>query len=147
MKPEVTRVLNGLAETVTDSLGPELATPFARTNAFTTARLMRIAAHEFDRAAARLVEENDAIRALLAEGTRVVDEDALKARCLALAAEVPVRNYRVSTLQAENDLLKAALIDLHIHVEGRDDDAARSIDNRIWDELRASVARHSPTWG
>lgn len=147
MKPEVPRVLTGLAGTVMRSLSPELATPFARTNAATTAGLLNMIAMEFDGAAARHVEENDVLRAILADGARLATDGELRSLLEALVAGQPDRDYKVSTLKAENDELRAALIELHIHVESRDDAAADEMDERIWAELRASVARRTLTRG
>lgn len=147
MKPEVPRVLTGLAGTIMTSLSPELATLFARMGAATTAGLLTMIAMEFDGAAARHVEENDVLRAILADGAQVVTESELKSRLAELTAGEPDRDYRVSTLKAENDELRAALINLHIHVESRDDTAADEMNERIWAELRTSVARRTLTSG
>ena len=147
MKPEVPRVLTGLAGTIMGSLSPELGTPFARTNAATTAGLLNMIAMEFDGAAARHVEENDVLRAILSDGARLATDGELRSLLEALVAGQPDRDYKVSTLKAENDQLRAALIELHIHVESRDDAAAAEMNERIWAELRASVARRTLTRG
>lgn len=147
MKPEVPRVLTGLAGTIMSSLSPELGTPFARTNAATTAGLLNMISMEFDGAAARHVEENDALRAILSDGAKLVTDGDLASRLAEVVAAEPKRDYRVSTLKAENDALRALLIDLHMHVESRDDAAANEMDECIWAELRASVVRRTLTRG
>ena len=143
MRPDVTRVLGGVAATIAGSLMPELTTPFARATAATSAGILGMIAQEFDRAAARQVEENDAIRQILALAVDVVDEDGLTARCADVLESPPERDYRVSTLKAENDILRGLLIDVHAHAESRDDAAALNLVERIWDELRASTRRRT----
>jgi hypothetical protein len=84
-----------------------------------SAALLHLAAEVWDGAAARLVDENRALRALLAlDGA---DDD-----------------LRLSALKAENDKLRAQLIAAHIAAEAAGDTARQ---DAIWDELRASTER------
>jgi hypothetical protein len=80
-------------------------------------------AEEWDRAAARLVAENTAFRALLVRGGVAGDlgDDS---------------DLRVSALEACNEKLRALLTDLHAEVELRGD---AELDAAIWEALRASV--------
>jgi hypothetical protein len=119
MTPDVPSVLAELAQVALRFADPA-APPAERTaNLGLAAALLHVAAEVWDGAAARLVEENRALRALLElEG---VDED-----------------LRISALTAENDRLRALLIAAHEAAE-QAGDAARQ--EAIWAELRASTER------
>jgi hypothetical protein len=91
-----------------------------RTNALNlSAMLLMLAAEVWDGAAAMLVEENRAFRALL--GAAGEDDD-----------------LRVSALKAENDRLRSLLISAHAHAEASGDAEREAA---IWAELVASTER------
>jgi len=94
--------------------------------------LTMMVAQEFERAAARLVEENAAVEALLADAG---DEELSR---LAAARE---SSLLVSALQARNRDLRAALTRLHAQVETVDTPEARAVEARIWAELVESTRR------
>jgi len=79
-------------------------------------------------AAARLVAENRALRALLQRGGD------------ALAPEAAEEDLRISALTAANDRLRGQLIALHARIEQAEGPAARDLERAIWAFLRASVA-------
>ena len=81
--------------------------------------------------AARLVEENRAIRRLLARG----GEAGLDLAALAAGSD---DDLRISALKAANDALRAGLIELHAAAEAR---GAAELEAAIWAELRASTER------
>ncbi len=95
---------------------------------------------EFDRAADRLLRENAAVRAILADARAVVPglADAIDG---ALRTSAP--DHRVSSLQAENDALRRVLIDVHAAVEGSDGAAETALNERIWAELVESTNRRA----
>lgn len=127
MRPAVPAVAREVAGRLRTEIVPEL-TGFRAGNVGMTAQLLDMIAERWDAAAARLVEENEALRALLERGG-------------VAGGGGPDRDLRVSALEAENDRLRVALIDLHAAVERRDDDEARALDDAIWAELRRSVER------
>ncbi|MDX2166570.1 MAG: hypothetical protein SF182_05880 [Deltaproteobacteria bacterium] len=127
MTPTAPIVLNGIARTILMELAPQAGGGYAAQTLQLMGALAMMLAQEWDRAAARLVEENSAIEALLADaGTPLAGSAA---------------SLRVSDLQARNRALRAALIDLHARIEGTDGAAARALELRIWDELYASTER------
>ncbi|MBL8649508.1 MAG: hypothetical protein JNL35_03800 [Sphingopyxis sp.] len=127
MKPSIPAAATDLAERLRAEIVPEL-TGFRANNVAMGSAMIDMIAEEFDRAAARLFEENEAVRALLRRG--------------GLAADAPTKpDLRVSALEAENDRLRAALIDLQAALETRDDDDARALDADVWRELTRSVER------
>ena len=141
MKPDVPRVLNGIAMTLAMDIGREVQTPFGQQVISHAAGLLMMAAQEFDRAAARLVEENAAILAILARAQSSMEEPGLQDRITRELGEVPGQDLRVSALQAENDRLRALLIDVHTAVEAVPGAEAEALDRMIWDELRESTRR------
>lgn len=133
MKPSIPAAASDFAARLRSEIVPELTGFRANTVAMGSAMIDMIA-EEFDRAAARLFEENGAVRALLQRGAALVDGVA--------APDTPTKpDLRVSVLQAENDLLRSALIDLQTALETRNDGDARALDDDIWHELAQSVER------
>lgn len=127
MRPSIPTAASDLAARLRAEIVPEL-TGFRANNVAMGSAMIDMIAEEFDRAAARLFEENEAVRGLLQRG--------------GVAIAAPARpDLRVSTLEAENDRLRAALIELQTVLETRDDPEARALDADIWRELAQSVER------
>jgi len=127
MKPSIPVAASDLAARLRSEIVPEL-TGFRANNVAMGSAMIDMIAEEFDRAAARLFEENEAVRALLQRG--------------GVTFAAPAKpDLRVSALEAENDRLRAALIDLQTALETRDDGEARALDADIWRELTRSVER------
>lgn len=141
MNPSAPQVLTVIGSVLRSRVLPEVQDPFAQGTINGAAGLLGMIAAEFDRAAARLVEENAAQRCIFAAATDVVAEPALLARLQAEAEEQPQADLHVSALQRENDGLRALLIDLHAQVETLDGEPARALEERIWQELAASTVR------
>lgn len=127
MTPTVPLVLNGLARTLLMDLAPQVSAAYAGQTLQLSGALAMMIAQEFDRAAARLVEENGAIEAILAAAGE--------------PAPAADGSLLVSALQARNRELRAALIRVHAAVETRTDPASRDLEARIWAELVESTRR------
>ena len=140
MVPSVALVLNGLARTMLMDLLPQTTHAYSAQTLQLAAALSMMCAQEFDRAAARLAEENGALEALLAAGAAVACDAALRAD-LQAAARPDATGLLVSALHARNRTLRALLVRLHAHVETLDGDPARALDARIWAELLESTRR------
>ncbi|MCC7366470.1 MAG: hypothetical protein IT303_19085 [Dehalococcoidia bacterium] len=142
MRPPIPHTLQVVAGTLATQVLPEARTPFGQQAVGLAAQLCVLISQEFDRAVARLVEENGAVVALFARATDVVPAGELRDRLAAAAATpVPGPDLRVSALQVVNDDLRRMLIDLHAAVEQLATPEARALDAAIWDELRASTQR------
>ena len=140
MTPIVPDVLLELSGLLVRNAAPD-ADPADRASALgLSAALLGIAAQEWDRAAARLIDENRAVREILAAARGVLGQGDLADRLDGLAAGQDA-DFRVSALQASNDRLRAALTELHAALEGRPEAAARALEDRIWAELAASTER------
>ncbi len=119
MTPPVPAVLAELAALAIRNAAPGIPDG-ERANALgLTASLLAIAAETWDAAAHHLVEENQAIRALIGE-----------------TGDDP--DLRISALQRENNRLRDALIALHTRAEA---DGDEPLQVRIWAELVASTER------
>ena len=119
MTPEVPAVLMQLAAVVGRNAMPGVPEAERASELGLTAMLLGLAAEVWDGAAQHLVEENRALRKLLAESGSHED-------------------LRLTRLKAENDRLRARLIDAQITAEAAGD-AARL--DAIWAELVASTER------
>jgi hypothetical protein len=119
MNPPVPAVLAELAGLMMKNAMPGVPEPERASDLSLSALLLAVTAEIWDRQAHILVEENRAVRALLGE-----------------AGDDP--DLRLSVLQAENDRLRAALIDAHAAAETAGDEARLSA---IWAELIASTER------
>ena len=140
MVPSVPLVLNGLARTMLMDLLPQTTHAYSGQTLQLAGALAMMCAQEFDRAAARLADENAALVALLSDAASVVGAAALRDE-LRAATAAPSPNLLVSALQERNRTLRALLVRLHAHVETLDDGAARALEGRIWAELIESTNR------
>jgi len=142
MKPDVEVTLQLIAASLLMEIAPKISDDYTQRNSALTAMLLQIAAEEWDRAAARRVEENRAMRQLFAEAAPEIDDPDLRARLEAASGEED-ESLRISDLNRGNDRLRTLLIELHAHLEEIDSDTARRIEAAIWQELRISTERQA----
>lgn len=121
-------------------IGPALPTSYQQSSAMALGAILLSTSEEFERAAARRVEENTSLRRLFGAARSVVTDSELGAR-LEQAAASSDGDLAVSALEASNARLRALLIELHAHVEEIESPEARSLDDAIWRELAASTER------
>jgi hypothetical protein len=140
MIPDVATVLGGIARTMLIDLGAEVTSPYGSLTLQLSAGLLAMIAQESDRAAARLSEENAAMRELFAAAGAMVTDAQLRAELDAASRAQPT-SLLVSDLRGENRALRALLIRLHAHVEELDSPAARALEGRLWQELVTSTHR------
>lgn len=119
MNPPVPPVLAELAGLLMKNAMPGVPEPERASDLSLSAMLLMVAGEVWDRQAHILVEENRAVRALLGE----TGEDA---------------DLRLSVLQAENNRLRAALVEAHAAAEAAGDQARQ---DAIWAELVAATER------
>lgn len=146
MKPEATHALERVFQALLAEVAPNVEPPYRRATVSVQALLLLSVREEFDRAAARRVEENAALRALFADVLGVVADAALRER-LAAAAHGADPSLRVPELEAGNRALRALLVELHAHVEERPGPEARRAEDAIWRELAASTERRKLSLG
>jgi hypothetical protein len=140
MVPSVPAVLNGLARAMLMDLLPQTANAYGGQTLQLGAALAMMCAQEFDRAAARLAEENAALAVLFGDAAAAIDDAKLRDELRAAAAAPPAA-LLVSALHERNRALRGLLVRLHAHVEPLDTPAARTLDGRIWAELIESTRR------
>lgn len=142
MKPEGPRTLQILAGHLLAEIAPRLTEDYAQKTTAVVAGLLLAAGEEWDRAAARRVEENRALRLLFADAAPIVRSAGLRSRLVA-AARGSDDDLRVAPLERANAALRELLVDLQAHVETLQSEEALRIDEQIWSELRAGVARRA----
>lgn len=119
MNPPVPNVLIELAGLLARNAAPDVPPAERASDLGLSAALLAVAGEMWDRQAHILVEENRAVRALLGEAGADAD-------------------LHLSALKAENDRLRAALIDAHAAAEAAGDTARQ---DAIWAELAAATER------
>ena len=140
MKPDVAQVLADLAGRVARNAAPQIPPAQRAGELGLSAMLLGLAAEMWDGAAEILVQENAALRGLLASGARVSQDNARRRWLVELAGSRD-GSLRLSALQNANAELRVALIALHAELERRDDAEARSLEADIWRELVAGAER------
>lgn len=139
MNPDLPRALQGVAITLISKVMPEVATPFGQQEVGLAAQLAFWAAEEAERGADRLVTETRETRQILQDGLPIAGEAAAAVKNALATPAAP--DFRLSTLQAENDGVRRGLIALQTVLEASDDSAARALNERIWAELAESTRR------
>jgi len=139
--PDVPTVLGGLARIISTELGAAVQTAYAGLTAQLTSLLLLMIAQEFERAAARLAEENQALVDLFRGAADLVPDAVLREELLAAAAKPAVPSLLVSELRRRNRELRTLLVRLHDRVECLEGDSARALEEQIWAELVASTRR------
>lgn len=142
MKPDVPVALQKLSMTLLTQVAPAVGVDYLQRNTGIAAIMLGMAAEEWDRAAARRVEENAALRALFASAAPEVGEAALREH-LEEASRETDGDLRLSALDASNHRLRALLIRLHAHLETLESPGARRFEDAIWAELRRSTERRA----
>jgi hypothetical protein len=147
MVPSVPAVLNGLARAMLMDLLPQNKHAYGGQTLQLGAALAMMCAQEFDRAAARLSEENTALLALFGDAAAQIDDAAAQIDDAALRDELRAAvtaqppGLLVSVLLERNRTLRGLLVRLHAHVELLETPTARALDARIWTELVESTRR------
>jgi len=140
VKPDPGRFLEIAAQQLLGSIGPTLPPGYVQSSVGLLAVMLLEVKTELERAAARRVEENCALRGLFAESSPVVADSALRDR-LEAASHGDDESLLVSDLERGNALLRGLLIELHAHVETLHTPEASRIEDAIWRELAASTER------
>lgn len=140
MRPNVEAVCRKMAEDLLVRVLPEVSPTYHQGTVGMVASVFSIIGEEWDRAASRRIEENDRIRELFREAAPCVNDAVLKSRVLALA-DTRDSDFHISALEKQNCDLRAALIELHAHVETQPGPDARRIEATIWKELLESTKR------
>jgi hypothetical protein len=146
VKPDENLVLADFAARFAGEIAPQVQPAYLASAIGLTAGILGMIAEDWDRSAARRVEENRAIRRLFQRATGLGLEPELATRLAALG-QTNDDDLRLSALEAGNEAVRAALIDLHAAVEAMDGGAARALNDAIWAELSASTARRKLSTG
>ena len=140
MKPDLSRFLEVACAHLMLKVAPALPVSYGQADANLLGVMLTVVGEEAERAAARRVDENAALRELFGEAAPVVTDAGLRGR-LQEASRGADESLRVSDLELRNASLRGLLVELHAHVEALDTPEARRIDDAIWSELVASTER------
>ncbi len=146
MKPDLGRFLGVAASHLMTRTAPALPAGYEQSSAAALGALMIAVGEEAERAAARRVEENAALRTLFGDAAAHVERAELAGR-LERAAAGSDPSLQLSDLEAANAELRALLIELHERVEALGTSEARRIDAAIWRELARSTERRKLLMG
>ena len=146
MKPDLSRFLGVAASHLMTRTAPALPAGYEQSSAAALGAMMIAFGEEAERAAARRIDENGALRTLFADAAAHV-EDAQLAGRLEEAAAGREASFLVSDLQAANAELRALLIELHERAEALGTAKAQRIDAAIWRELARSTERRKLLMG
>jgi hypothetical protein len=146
VKPDAARFLEVAAAHVALRTGPALGSGYEQSTMMVLAAMLICMREEFDRAAARRVEENRELRRIFGAAVGVVEEPTLRA-ALERAAGRGDESLAVPDLEESNATLRALLIDLHVYVERNPSSETRQIEEEIWRELVASTERRRLSLG
>jgi hypothetical protein len=140
MKPDENLVLADFAQRFATVIAPQVQPAYLAAALAMSGGILGMIVEDWDRAAARRVEENRAIRGLFRQAAGLAVEPGLAAR-LATLAEGDDDDLRLSALEAGNEALRSALIELHAAVEAMEGSAAKALNDAIWAELSKSTER------
>ncbi len=141
MKPDPNIVLKGIVRTYQRELILELDSAYSKNSAILGNGLLNILSVEFERLIDRLIEETQVTAAILRDAAVLLPDERLSLRARSTAAKREPANYRLSTIQAMNDEVRAMLIEVHAAIEAVPGPEAAAMNDRIWAELQASTVR------
>ena len=142
MKPDADHLLRMLAGRLLTHIMPMVNTEYGQSSISLVALLMMAAAEDFDRAAARLIEENKQMRKIFFEALTIITGEPLKQQLEEAAGRLD-EDFRVSALDQTNQEMRALLIALQTHIESMEGEGAKRLNGMIWRELAESANRRS----
>jgi hypothetical protein len=140
MKPDVDVYLKELASDLLEDFVPNYPTSFGKGALVRHSLLVQVVSEEYDRAAARRIEENAELRRLFAKDVDIIPTGDLADR-LRQAAASKDDGLLVAQLDHSNRLLRALLVELHARIETIEGSQAREYEKAIWHELVLSTER------
>jgi hypothetical protein len=146
MRPDPGTVLMGVTKKLMTDVIADARTPFGQAIAGYAGALTMVLAQEVDGLADRLFNETEAVAEILRDALPLLEAD-LAHRTHHVIDGRGAPDLRISSLQAANDRVRAALIEVHAAVEALDTPEAIALNERIWDELRESTRRRHVALG
>ena len=140
MKPDVPKLLEVISARLMFDVAPNVQPSYRQSSVGLTGMMLTMVREEAERAAARRVDENAAMRALFGRAAAQVTDTELRHK-LADAAASRDPSLLLTELEGANAALRALLIELHVHVEEQAAPWARALETEIWRELVASTER------
>ena len=149
MRPYPEEIYKAIQNVLMQHFAPELRTPYSQRELGIVAVMFGVASRSLDSEVPDLIDENRALRALLAEAHAAlaqVDRAGSSEGRQTIAALPDVEtSLKLSDLRRENDALRAALGALAPLIEPAADDASlaplRDVRAKVFAHLRADAAR------
>ncbi|MCR9077647.1 MAG: hypothetical protein NXH78_00980 [Hyphomonadaceae bacterium] len=129
---DIGMILDRIGRKLVTEVAPKLEGDYSGGHAGMSGLMAVMAGEAWDGAADRLANEIAGLRGLLALAGETVS-----------VAKSP--SLKVSDLKTERDALARDLIEVQIVLEGRDDDAARDLNAKIWMHLMATSMARMPS--
>ena len=146
MRPSCDHILKTIGTVLATRYIPIQPSEHAKSELGLTALVLGVMAEEFERAAHRRIDENREMRKIFKQAVSVVTNGDLKSRLVEASEKMEV-DFHTSALDQLNCELQEVLIELHAHVEDLKGDAARELEETIWQELENRVKRREfVTW-
>lgn len=149
MRPHPEELVRILQTGVLSHFAPELQSSYAKAQFGFSMLLFGLATRNADAAVPDLMDENSALRALLAEArdamARIDGRGAPQAAAAIDALAPPADSLRLAALRAENDAIRAVLAGMAPLIEAAGDDEAllplRDVRARIYEHLQAAARK------
>lgn len=138
MRPSGEEILRGVQQSLLTYVLPEVQSAYARTELMVVLTLLGIVADEWDGAAQRLADDNDALRDLARRAADLGLADGLAA-----PAGKRDASLRISDLATTNDRLRAAIARLAPALEAGDSAPVRELRAAVIEHLRAEAESRS----
>ena len=130
---DIGMILDRVGRKLVTEVAPKLEGDYAAGHTVMTGLMGIMAGEAWDGAADRLVSEIAGLRRLLAAGNVELDGVA------------DAGSYKLTDLTAERDGLAEELIAMQVALEARGDEAAKSLNAKIWAYLMQTAAQRMPS--
>lgn len=144
MRPEIQTSANLSVMNMLMEVAPALAgNDYGASNVAIMALMQQFTAQEHERGADVRMAENKGLRRLLEDGAQIVKDSPLSERLQKAAAEGKPVSLKISDLNAANEMMNRALIEMHTAVEVADNDDAKNLTRAIVNFLAENANRRA----
>ncbi|MGB0920464.1 MAG: hypothetical protein ACPG1C_03975 [Alphaproteobacteria bacterium] len=144
MRPEIQTSANLSLMNMLMEVAPALVgDDYSASNVAMMALMLQFTSQEHERGADVRMAENKGLRHLLEDGAKVVKDTALSERLAKAAADGKPASLKISDLNAANEMMNRALIELHSTIEVASGEAAKNLTREIVTFLAENANRRA----
>ncbi len=144
MRPEIQTSANISVMNMFMEVAPALeGNDYGASNVAMMALMLQFTAQEHERGADIRMAENIGLRQLLGDGAQIVKDSPLSERLQKAADEGAPASLKISDLNAANEMMNRALIELQTAVEVADNDDAKHLNREIVNFLAENANRRA----